>query len=140
MKIGDEYDVLWGDGESNRYRVLELLPGGKVVVRRKLKTSRGWTKHKFEIEAWQLQSGYGYRIARSQPQPEAETMEWQPIDTCPKMTAVLLWASGYHVGHFNETNGKWWTYTDGRGTTSEVLLNANNKPTHWMPLPTPPQT
>ena len=66
-------------------------------------------------------------------------MDWQPIETAPKMTAILLWASGYYVGHFNETNGRWWTYTDGRGTTSEILLNSNNKPTRWMPLPEPPK-
>ena len=65
---------------------------------------------------------------------------WQPIKTAPKMTAVLLYSSGYHIGHFNETNNKWWTYTDGTGTAGECILNSWGKPTHWMPLPAPPVT
>jgi hypothetical protein len=64
--------------------------------------------------------------------------QWQPIETAPKMTAVLLYAAGYHIGHFNETNGKWWTQTDGTGTSGELILNSWGKPTHWMPLPAPP--
>ncbi len=65
---------------------------------------------------------------------------WHPIATCPPMTAVLLYAAGYHIGHFNETNNRWWTHTDGTGTAGELLLNSWSRPTHWMPLPPePPQ-
>lgn len=66
-------------------------------------------------------------------------MDWQPIETAPEMETVLLYAPGLvHVGHFNTTNNKWWTYTNGEGTISEVNLNSWAKPTHWMPLPEPP--
>jgi hypothetical protein len=66
-------------------------------------------------------------------------MEWQPIETCPKMTAVLLYATGYYIGHFNETNSRWWVESDGTQTAAEASLNGFNKPTHWMPLPAPPK-
>lgn len=66
--------------------------------------------------------------------------EWQPIETAPKMTAILLYASGYQIGHFNETNGKWWTQTDGTKTAGERNLNSWNPPTHWMPLPPAPSS
>lgn len=65
--------------------------------------------------------------------------KWQPIETAPKMTAILLWAHRYCVGHFNTRNDKWWIYTDGTGTMEEIIINSHNKPTHWMPLPEPPQ-
>jgi hypothetical protein len=66
-------------------------------------------------------------------------MDWQPIETAPKMRAILLYASGYVVGHFNTTNMKWWVETDGTGTAGERNLNSFNGPTHWMPLPEPPK-
>lgn len=62
---------------------------------------------------------------------------WQPIETCPPMTAVLLYSAGYVVGHFNTTNNKWWTTTDGTKTIGEIALNRDG-PTHWMPLPDAP--
>lgn len=64
--------------------------------------------------------------------------EWQPIETAPPMTAVLLYACGPVIGHFNTTNDKWWTETDGTKTTAERNLNSFNKPTHWMSLPDAP--
>lgn len=65
-------------------------------------------------------------------------MKWQPIETAPKDTAILIYASAYYVAHFNTTNDKWWTYSDGTKTAGERLLNSWSGPTHWMPLPDAP--
>ena len=67
------------------------------------------------------------------------TMEWQPIETAPKMTAIMLYAAGYYIGHFNTTNNRWWLQDDGTVTATERLLNSWSPPTHWMPLPEPPK-
>ena len=66
--------------------------------------------------------------------------QWQPIETVPKDKAVLIYAAGYYVAHFNTTNNRWWTQTDGTGTSGERILNSWGAPTHWMPLPQPPET
>lgn len=69
-------------------------------------------------------------------------MEWQPIETVPEDRYILL----HYEGPFDDTSspgitvGKWlgergwwttaiWAGSSGRGT-----------PTHWMPLPGPPQS
>lgn len=77
--------------------------------------------------------------------------EWQPIETCPQMRNVLLFAvtdvdeggtvrnwkmeSGYKRGddyplNKNETPWRW-------GEFRVMIWDA--QPTHWMPLPEPPR-
>ena len=60
-------------------------------------------------------------------------MTWQPIETAPKDgTETLLWEKGfevYAVGYFCELAEKWVVF----GT------HWNWQPTHWMPLPEPPE-
>lgn len=58
---------------------------------------------------------------------------WQPIETChePSLTNVLVW-DGYEVTVAWQCDGKW---TDAlTGDWAETV-----EPTHWMPLPAPPQ-
>jgi hypothetical protein len=61
--------------------------------------------------------------------------EWQPIETAPRDTDVLLalWAYGIPGGEryyqvAQSTDGEHWT------TECAPIW----KPTHWMPLPLPP--
>lgn len=70
-------------------------------------------------------------------------MEWQPIETAPKdQTYVLLWLSGEgHHGprRYNITVGVytpsgWYYIADGSGGKT------SNDPSHWMPLPDPPES
>lgn len=62
---------------------------------------------------------------------------WQPIDTAPKDTAILLYGFGFSVAHFNTAYGKWIAY--GYETPDTIMLNtASSAPTHWMPLPAAP--
>lgn len=64
--------------------------------------------------------------------------EWQPIETAPKDTAVMLYAGGYLIGHFSTFYNLWCTETDGMGTPGERMLNSWLQPTHWRPLPERP--
>jgi hypothetical protein len=66
--------------------------------------------------------------------------DWQPIKTAPKdWTDVLVFSpehEGFNCGgvfsaFFDETSRSWLTHAPGHN----MLL----KPTHWMPLPSPPE-
>lgn len=68
---------------------------------------------------------------------------WKPIDSCPKETDVLLfndvWADTFgeiQIGQIDH-GGEW-------NFQSEMHLEAGDPddfmPTHWMPLPQPPQS
>lgn len=69
-------------------------------------------------------------------------MEWQPIETAPKDTALLLWGKYWNdkdvfqrplIGQWNPHSAtqRW-----------EILgeLRFGIRPTHWMPLPEPTAT
>lgn len=57
-------------------------------------------------------------------------MEWMPIETAPKQTDVLVWKKAIGKQAVAEFVDEEWFDDCG-------ALNA--KPTHWMPLPQPPQ-
>jgi hypothetical protein len=68
---------------------------------------------------------------------------WQPIETAPKDgTTVLLWVRGithpvvafWQVGGIISEDGFWLHFLLGQFDFVEV-----KDPTHWMPLPTPPE-
>ena len=62
-------------------------------------------------------------------------MNWQLIETAPKDTAILVYAAGCKVAHFNTARDEWIGY----GTAPEThILNTYGRPTHWMPLPGAP--
>ncbi len=64
--------------------------------------------------------------------------EWQPIDeNTPKDTAIMIYSTGYAIGHFNTKDNRWWTNTDGTGTSEERLLNSWSPPTHWKHIQPP---
>ncbi len=63
-------------------------------------------------------------------------MSWQPIETAPKGIRIILYLpriDGVVIGHWHqpgnpECQGFW---------VGDGLLHKKN-PTHWMPLPKPP--
>ncbi len=56
-------------------------------------------------------------------------MQWQPIETAPKMAHVLLWfPKGEHVV----------ALVNGAEHCEAVGYFGPDSPTHWMPLPEPP--
>jgi hypothetical protein len=72
-------------------------------------------------------------------------LEWQPIETAPKDGTYLLLNTRYSeivIGWFgkdlNIENYNGWLYGDGDGYSTGYYYNPIN-PTHWMPLPKPPQ-
>ena len=71
-------------------------------------------------------------------------MEWQPIDTVPKETEVLVWfgpAVGVKSAEYTDKDGDgvwFWCVTDGKFGPHPVRRYCAPYPTHWMPLPDPP--
>ena len=67
--------------------------------------------------------------------------EWKPIETAPKGEWVLLFEPDAEFGTVDMTH--WiakWRYSDwdeGWFDQDDALVVSN--PTHWMPLPAPPQ-
>ncbi len=63
--------------------------------------------------------------------------EWQPIETAPRRIPLLVWHPGFGMGGWNVMafDGSEWreTVNDGRA------LKEGYEPSHWMPLPPPPQ-
>ena len=61
-------------------------------------------------------------------------MEWQPIETAPKdgVTEFLAWGPGWHYPSSAAMDGSGEAYCPNSGYALET------KPTHWMPLPEPP--
>ena len=58
---------------------------------------------------------------------------WQPIETCPEKTDVLVLlpsASGVHIEQAERIRGQYFALY---GYSREF------EPTHWMPLPEPPE-
>jgi hypothetical protein len=74
--------------------------------------------------------------------PDEKASGWQPIETAPKdLTEVLVYDAdrdGVFVAQY-ESNAQppYWSYD-----THDLVFNARSgelmKPTHWMPLPSPP--
>jgi len=71
-------------------------------------------------------------------------MEWQPIETAPKNTHVIIGCSGsasqearwLHARVVGDGNEGWYSSdSDVTGYNSWRV----NPPTHWMPLPPPPE-
>lgn len=73
--------------------------------------------------------------------PEPARMQWMPIETCNKNQSVIScswWKSHPHRPFIQEGylhwDGNTWLKQSG-GAWQDELTN----PTHWMPLPSPPQ-
>lgn len=57
---------------------------------------------------------------------------WQPVDTAPLNTRVLIWDGSFHYIAKNIQSGGYWIaeVPDGHYRVFSA--------SHWMPLPTPP--
>lgn len=70
---------------------------------------------------------------------------WQPIETAPAETEVLVWFGPY-VGVKSAAytspwaNTKLWCVDDAKFDPHPVRGYSKPYPTHWMPLPAPPES
>lgn len=78
---------------------------------------------------------------------ESTSREWQPIETAPKDgTVVLLWGPYcINVTAAAYSRGQWVCSADGAQAIESqsdfgTELATFEVPTHWMPLPAPPQS
>lgn len=71
-------------------------------------------------------------------------MNWEPIETVPRRKVVLMWGEtgDLAIGIKNWKMETGVIYESDRGELTEwggnVLSQWDHKPTHWMPLPEPP--
>ncbi len=65
----------------------------------------------------------------------ADARKWQPIETAPKNTPVLIWILGEIRHAYLKSGGGWnhWLTVSGK-----YGMPKDYPPTHWMPLPAPP--
>ena len=64
--------------------------------------------------------------------------EWQPIETAPKDSEVLLWVD-IAVGNPLVIQGCWFSDEE-MGESGWIDVNGEvHEVTHWMPLPDPPE-
>lgn len=64
-------------------------------------------------------------------------MKWQDISTAPKDgSEIMVWKKGWLYPH----NGYWDANVGEEGSWENPFTNdCMDQPTHWMPLPDPPQ-
>ena len=90
-------------------------------------------------QLWQVAQGRCDGLEEKLAKAEQRVAEWQPIETAPKDGTVFL---GYKLGQFRECykvprdDCDMWCFG---GVSGADDLFPNIKPTHWMPLPTPPK-
>jgi hypothetical protein len=74
-----------------------------------------------------------------------EAAGWRPIATAPQDTEVLVWfgpAAGVKSATYTDKDDDgilFWCVTDGKFAPHPVRRYCAPYPTHWMPLPTPPE-
>ncbi len=71
-------------------------------------------------------------------------MDWQPIETAPRDgTEILLWAPDYShragIGAWCDVIGAWSADIGSMEDGVAVFEGDCDGPSHWMPLPAPPE-
>jgi hypothetical protein len=84
------------------------------------------------VELYERAARAAMQAAAAPEAPEAPSDAWQPIETAPRDgTRVLLARAGIEAQHT-----AFWSEGVWRCGNQQYF----NKPTHWRPLPPPPQT
>lgn len=63
-----------------------------------------------------------------------QALEWQPIETAPDREYILILVEGQITGVGSTYLGDWWA-----SMPNGEVCELNEPPTHWMPLPQPPE-
>jgi hypothetical protein len=71
----------------------------------------------------------------------ADAADWQPIETAPKdgSGVLLWWPQWWHDAHSGYFKDNQWHSERAIISWYEGNDNGDPGPSHWMPLPTPPQ-
>lgn len=67
--------------------------------------------------------------------------EWQPIETAPSQQTILLWAitdTSMSPPNWKMATGHWATVLEQWIWDGREVRDHEVQPTHWMPLPEPP--
>lgn len=65
---------------------------------------------------------------------------WLPIESAPKDGTLILVGTPFWYAACRSFNmGRWWTYAPPLYGERPTLDGRAEDPTHWMPLPAPPQ-
>jgi hypothetical protein len=87
-----------------------------------------------EIQSY-IDRDYSYelRALYAEPAPKQAELAWQPIETAPQNTEVIvaIQGGGVTIGSLMPTFGWTWIETDDEPEDARVI--------GWMPLPTPPE-
>lgn len=77
------------------------------------------------------------RVAKAAAQAawQAAKPKWQPIETAPDREYILILVDGQITGVGSTYLGDWWA-----SMPNGEVCELNEPPTHWMPLPAPPET
>jgi hypothetical protein len=65
--------------------------------------------------------------------------DWQPIETAPSMRPVLVWAERYGMTTAYRSNSQYWDYKWFVSCSGLAIVPLTWNPTHWAPLPNPPE-
>jgi len=76
-----------------------------------------------------------FREAAALLRERAEPPQWQPIETAPKDCELLLYGE-YTSGAKGLVQGAW---NHGGAMFGPHWMGGIIRPTHWMPLPSPPE-
>lgn len=88
-------------------------------------SNREWSEHRGSFDGERI-----FGLARA---AIVATSEWQPIETAPEDgTPILAWSDEGVSYVCWGLNGIWTFFQNHRGDKFHF------RPTHWMPLPTPP--
>ena len=71
--------------------------------------------------------------------PKQAEPSWQPIETAPKDGTAFLGLRGNKIANcyrVQRDDCEMWNFG---GSSGAVEIAPHTKPTHWMPLPTPPE-
>jgi hypothetical protein len=64
-----------------------------------------------------------------------EASRWRPIETCPEYDdgiKIIIFGGRHTKPEVCVADGGWWNSAD--------MVGEKSRPTHWMPLPSPPTT
>jgi hypothetical protein len=77
--------------------------------------------------------------------------EWKPIETAPEGKPILVWVPGINSGldsaevviilwSADDPSGRGYSIWTNGGPNGGSDMDFEHSPTHWMPLPKPPES